>query len=795
MKPLPHPTPLISIFFATGIVISSLLNVSLYEAPALGIIAALFIPIIFFKRYTQTIKIFYISFLTIITGFIAHEINDLNPVKIFAPDTYLSSLEIHGKIETLELPGQDGFDFTVVTDSIGYNGKVKKAEYVFLVQVKREYISNIDSLYSSMAPGRRVSFKGNMYNKTKARVPGEFNYFSYLTTKGISGVCYSNNTPEIRTTDREKNRFGSYILGARLAIAKIIQDNTNPESAALLKSLLLGDRSDISQETKADFITSGVMHVLAISGLHVGFITIIFLFLFGRFGIVTKSVLTITGLIAFFLISGMSISVFRAVIMASVFLIARISDRETSIYNSLGIAALLLLVIDPDSLFNASFQLSFTAVFSIAYFYPYFEERIERLQLKFSGLKWLLKMFAVSFSAQTGTLPLIILYFGKLSIISLAANLIVIPMTGVIIGIGILLIPVSAVSSYFAALTGSAADGMIRLLFDIVAYSSSFSFASVNIAGYNILSLLIFYFFIFLLFRHLKDFSGRIPKIILTIFVIVNIYLFTGIVKTKFFDEGKLNILFIDVGQGDAALIKFPGEGAALIDGGDIKIRDRGDHVLLPLFAYLGIEKIDYGFITHYDSDHFGGFLKPLYRNKICKLIIPPADTSKETERKLLRFINAHSSDTEYFSKQIISKGEIRIFLMNNPIDFAGYSNNERSCVIMLQYGKNKILFTGDIEKEGEEYLKSGYGDFLNSDVLKVAHHGSKTSTSEEFLEAVTPEISVISVGGSNPFGHPHVLTLSALERAKSEIHRTDRDGSVLVVVDGRGVRVKEWRE
>jgi len=802
MKGISYPASPAAIFFGAGIIISSLLNTSLRqgigfsisETPAIIIATALFIPLIFFRRFSLTSKTLYISLLAINFGFITYGIHNINPVTIFAPNISLSSLEIHGTIENIELPGEEGFSFTVRTDSLGYNGKTKKTEQVFLVKVKKAETADIDSLYRELAPGRSIRFITDMYNRSGAKIPGEFNYYSYLTTKGINGLCYVENPGEIKLTDNHQNLFGTFLLNIRLRIAEVFKEYTNPESTALLKSLLLGDRSDLSQETKSDFITSGVMHVLAISGLHVSFITVIFLFMFGRFGIVTKSILTMLGLILFLFISGMSISVFRAVLMSSVFLIGRIFDRETNIYNSLGIAALILLIADPGSLFDVSFQLSFAAVYSIAFFYPYFENWIDNLRIKSVTIKGILQMTAVSLAAQIGTLPLIVLWFGKLSIISLVANLLVIPMSGIIVGIGILLIPVSAISAYFGMLTGSAADVMIKLLLDIVAYSSSFSFSSVSIAGYNNYSLIIYYFFIFLLFYYLKSFSSLIPKIILTIFIVANIYLFTEIVSTKFFEDGKLNILFVDVGQGDAAIIKFPDSQTALIDGGDIKFRDTGERVLNPLLTYLGIDKIDYGFISHLDSDHFGGFLNLIYHGKADKLVISPPDSSSNTEKKVLRFINRHNVNTGYFSKRIFNTGNGRIYLLNDPSVFEGYKSNERSGLIIVQYGSKKILFTGDIEKYGEEYITGKYSAFLASDILKVPHHGSKTSTSEKFLESVKPRISVISVSANNPFGHPHPLTLSALHRAKSEIYRTDRDGSLLFVTDGKSVSVKEWK-
>lgn len=788
-----YPSLIVSCLFAMGIIIAEIVGRPLGQTYYFVLIIFLVSFLIFIKSIPYVYKFFIILLLTISTGFFVHSANNLNHLKTFAPDIYLDEVSISGKVEKVDLLGSRYLRFQIISDSVLFRGKTIKVNYLFQVSLNKEDTISVDSVYAQILPGRKISVIGNMYNKSKVRVPGEFNYSEYLRGKGICGSINLKDPKNISVDKHGENYFASRLLWIRQGIADIFSEYTTVQSAGLLKSLLLGDRNDISAETRSEFVKAGVIHILAISGLHVGFIAVLFSFLFGRFCIITRSTLTILGLFLFLFISGMSVSVLRAVIMGTVFFIAKIFDKETSIFNSLGIAALIILIFSPNSLFDISFQLSFAAVFSIAYIYPKLEKIIINLKIKPEALKSIFKLFSVTLAAQIGTIPLVLLYFGKLSIISLITNILVIPIAGIIVGMGILLIAVSFLVSFLPVITGEAINGVIILLFNIIARSSSYSFSYINVAGYNMISLLIYYGSLALLFFLLKKFSSALAKVVLIIFTSISISVFSGIVQTEFFEKGKLNILFVDVGQGDATLIRFPNGKSAIVDAGDIKFRDSGVKTIAPLLAYLGIDIIDYGFITHYDLDHFGGMLNLIYHNKIKNLIIPPIDTCIEVEKKLTQFINRHSVKFSEFKKTIINVGESKMFLLNSPPK-SGISANMRSGVILIQHGKTKVLLTGDIEYPGELELIHNYAEQLDSDVLKVAHHGSKTSTSDEFISKVTPKISIISAGVNNRFGHPHINTLYTLKKFKSDVYRTDKEGSILLVSDGVQFKKFEWQ-
>ncbi len=396
------------------------------------------------------------------------------------------------------------------------------------------------------------------------------------------------------------------------------------QTAALLKGLLLADRSDIGFETKNQFINSGVVHILAVSGLHTGFIALIFFVLLGRLNLYLRSVLTIIGLILFMIITGIPASVFRAVVMGAVMITAFLLNRSTNIYNSLAIAALILLAADPSEIFNPGFQLSFISVLSIAYFFPHFEKLLKRTGIENKFLKYILLFAALSLSAQIGTFPITLFYFGKFSLISILMNLAVIPLAGVILGTAISTLILFPISVWAASVYAAANDMFTDLLMVLVKYAGSSGYAFLDIVKYSTADVLIFYLFVMtgiFLVRHLKSFR---TIAIFLILITANIYIYSLPSENDLRDKDKLNVFMLDVGQGDSFIIKLPGGKTVLIDAGSASpFFDNGERIILPAMRRLEIEKFDYGFVSHIDADHYGGFISLIEKQKIRNIYKP----------------------------------------------------------------------------------------------------------------------------------------------------------------------------
>ena len=698
-------------------------------------------------------------------------------------------------VKSVELERSFEIVFNVISDSISFDNKLFITKDELICKFRGDSLKR-KNLYADIKPGNKIFLTGTFQKGREKRNPGEFDYNKYLLSKGIVGLFISYDTDSINIYDKNADYFKVTLLAVRKHIDKIIHDLHQPETAGLLRGLLLADRSEIDFETKNDFINSGVIHVLAVSGLHVGYVLIIFLFIFGRFGIYTRSILTVTGLLLFMFITGVPPSVFRATLMSIIIIIAFLTNRTTNLINSIAIAAVIILIFNPNEIYNPGFQLSFAAVLSIGIIYPYFQKRIKILKLKHKAIEKILLFLGVSLSAQIGTIPFTLSYFSKLSLISLLTNLIVIPAVGIIIGIafitvisGLILYPIAI---YFAA----ANDLIATLMMKLINFSGNLDFSFLWIRNYSLFDSLIFYFVLILAAILLKN-AQKYSVIVLTLIAALIMIIFLSRLDDKqLLVDDKLSVLMIDVGQGDSFLIKFPNEKIALIDAGEANpYIDNGERVIIPLLDYLGIDKIDYGFISHLDLDHYGGFVSLLYNNRIKEIYRPKPDSSDKSIR-LEKFLDKLSITRNYYHKEELTIGKSVINILNNADDeyFNKLSSNDKSGFIKIVYSKTSFLFVGDAEIPAETYYLNHDKQVLDSDVLKVGHHGSKTGSTYEFLKAVSPKIALVSVGIKNKFGHPSDIVLQRLKSLKSEILRTDSLGAVLIQSDGKNIVNVDWR-
>ena len=472
------------------------------------------------------------------------------------------------------------------------------------------------------------------------------------------------------------------------------------------------------------------------------------------------------------------------------------SNRTTNIINSISIAAVIILLFNPNELYNPGFQLSFSAVLAIGILYPRFQQSIFKLGIKNKWLKFVLLFCAVSLSAQIGTLPFTLAYFSKLSIIALLANLLVIPAVGIIISIAFITI-IFGLISYPLAVYFALVNNLISgLMIDLIRFTGNLDFSFLWIREYSLYDSIVFYAFAaFILFTF-----GRIRNISLKIVVSVistfSIIIYSSLDNKNILEKNKLNILMIDVGQGDSFFIKFPNGKTALIDAGEANpFIDNGERVIIPLLDYLGIDKIDYGFISHLDLDHYGGFVSLIYNDRVKEIYRPLPDSSEKSNR-FEKFIKQKQIKTNIFAKSIINIGNAKVYILNDPYDYS-YSNlssNDKSGILKIVYGATSYLFVGDCEYPGEFYLTSRFGQILNSDVLKVGHHGSPTGSSKTFLNLVSPEISLVSAGIKNKFSHPAKSVIASLENLNSKIFRTDLMGAVLLQSDGEIIKKINWK-
>jgi competence protein ComEC len=257
------------------------------------------------------------------------------------------------------------------------------------------------------------------------------------------------------------------------------------------------------------------------------------------------------------------------------------------------------------------------------------------------------------------------------------------------------------------------------------------------------------------------------------------------------FSQNELNVMMIDVGQGDSFLIRFPNGKTALIDAGEASMNfDNGEKVILPLLNYLDISEIDYAFVSHIDSDHYSGFVSLIQAGKIKQLYKPRLDTALTRDIKFENYIRSYHIPINYYNNSEIKIGNARIFVLNNkyrPFRKSN-SNNDNSSLLKIIYGNTSFLFTGDLGKTAEKYYADYYNIYLKSDVLKVSHHGSKYCSTLNILNKIQPQFALISAGIKNKYNHPSGEVLTRLRMFHTNILRTDKEGAILLKSDGNSV-------
>ena len=792
-----YPIIKITIFFALGILFQSqlVLNTHYYLITILISFSIIILSLLLSRNLlARSVRKVLFAIIIILSGAFYYTFS-IQTVSYPFDLPKIKNAKIVAHVNTIELITNNKLTLEIYAREINDSITMDKNANKFVLNIWEDSLFTVNNIYKQIKIGNTISLIGTISKAKNDRNPGEFNYEKYLNNKGIVGLINCYKPEQLEIVDNTNSNLRNIVFSIRKKIDESIKKNHSKTAAALLKGILLADRKDLDYDIRTTFVNSGVIHVLAVSGLHVGFIIGIFFLLFGRFNIRLKYILTIVGIVIFLVITGGHSSVFRASTMAIIFLIARLSARSTNGYNSISIAAFLLLLLDPNELFNPGFQLSFSAVLSILIIYPIFSEKIYRLKINALS-KNLLLFISVSIAAQLGTLPFTLIYFHKLSIISIFANLIVIPIIGVIVALGV----TTLILSFFlpvASVFASANMILIEAMFYFVNYTSSLTFSYIPIYNFSLVDGIFFYFFLIIIIYSIYKYNNKVLLILTILLTIISFSNYLYLDNEEILPKNNLSIVAIDVGQGDAILIKFPNDKIALIDAGNsTEYFDNGERVIYPLLQKLEIDKINTAFISHMDSDHFAGIISLVEKN-IIDTIYKPCDKFSIKDNIFEEFVEANNIYLKHYSEGSFEIGGAKVFFLNDTssMTYKQFDSNNKSGIIKICYGNNSFLFVGDAEIEAEEYLVNLYDRFLNADVLKIGHHGSSTSSSEEFVELVNPKIGIISAGVMNKFNHPSKKIVNLYNERNVKLFRTDYEGAIIFTSDGEEISKIDWRE
>jgi competence protein ComEC len=506
--------------------------------------------------------------------------------------------------------------------------------------------------------------------------------------------------------------------------------------------------------------------------------------------------------------------------MALIFLVALIVGRQKDLYNTLAIAALIILVILPEALFDSSFQLSFMAVLALIYIVPHFRD-FSLKQLDFlplwgqSIIRYIYLSAIVCVAVTIGTLPLIIYYSNRVSSITIIANLISVPLLGtLVLTILMFFILCAFFSPAIAGCLIKLASFFVQISVNIINKLAAPSWSSFNCTTPSIVEITVFYLFIFLVIQFIearkkrktsKEFSPHRFRVLKYLLIITVVFFAADIIYLTFKDKlsTDLKITVIDVGQGNSTLVRFPGGGNMLIDGGGFSDSsfDTGKSVLAPFLYHERISNVDTVVLSHPHPDHLLGLIyimnnfnvRQAWRSNL------PIDLEDYPEwEKAIQFNNINVSLVSNKFPEKIFNG-VRVNVLWPPNYSARETNNlsydevnDSSLVLKITFGKVSFLIPGDISTDIEKQLiKSGVN--LRSDVLVVPHHGSAYSSSAEFIKAVACRYAIVSVGKANVFHHPHPLTIQRYYDAGVNLFRTDRDGAITITTDGNNLRINTF--
>ncbi|MCD6451576.1 MAG: DNA internalization-related competence protein ComEC/Rec2 [Acidobacteria bacterium] len=621
-----------------------------------------------------------------------------------------------------------------------------------------------------------------------------FDYREYLHSKGLYFTCYAKSPFAIEIKERGK---GSPLLAPFLRLRRFFSRAVERHfvtgrgwlttEGALIKAMTIGEREMVPHWVERMMRELGIYHLLAISGLHIGIISyfLYFLLLKGfRLSDRISSFVLLIIIVFYALLLPARPSILRASLMAGIYLLGRVIGREGSLLGALSLSAIIVLLIDPRSLFTLGFKLSYLATLSIALLSQRIVPYLRFLPRRFAEIT------AISLSAQIGVLPILLLYFDIVSPLSFPATLIAFPLVGAIIFGGGIFYLLSIISGSASLVMGVLLSTITSLFLKVVSFLSHYSFAYYLptpflfvVAGYYLA-------LVFLLFSKRK-------KVFLVGFVVFLLLLITYPFPQQASSE--LNIVFFDVGKGESILIRFPGRKVMLIDGGGSEGDNgaTGELTIAPYLFHLGIRRIDYLVASHFHTDHVNGLFPLIERFEIGEFFMGNGPREIINYRRLMKVVARKNIPIRKLKRgDELTIAGVRIEVLNpSPDPYVSLAEeNDDSLVFKITMGKVKVLLPADIGGKKERELVALYRDELRSHILKAAHHGAEDSNTEPFLKEVSPRAIVVTGWVKSRGRRLSGVVKDRFQRLPALIKTTGEEGEVDVEIDGVGFWITPYR-
>lgn len=646
------------------------------------------------------------------------------------------------------------------------------------------YDGSKQNLFAKSRQGNMIECTGTYSSFERAGNPGEFDELTYYGSRNIGGRVFADSY----VVRDDRYDFLQHVLdGLRQRMVECLFEAMEEDDAGLMCAMLLGEKTYLPDEEKELYQRMGIGHMLVISGLHISLLAAGLFFFLRNFVMPMKQavIVTVVFLFAYGKFTGFEVAASRAVLMMCCALFARYTGRCYDPPSALSLSGLLTLIQEPEQLFQCGFLLSYTAVSGILLFAPV----MERAQIK----NKVAKAFFSSASVSAVTLPVMLWFYNETCPYSVFVNMIVLPFLSLLIGVGAL----GGIFSFFCPAGGSlllaTAHYILRFYEMVCRIVSQLPYSNV-VTGRPPLWCVVLYYIILILAVccYLRWDGGKSRRILAAGAA--------ALCACLFFFRPRFEFLYtqLDVGQGDCACV-FYEDKTYLIDAGSSSESEIGKYTVQKFLKFYGRRRIDAVFVSHSDADHTNGIVEMAKHQEdwgipLDRAILPAVGKRDENYEALVRTLACCDVPVYGMKKgDCFREGEFVLSCLHPYPEYEWESENDYSLTLDLSYRGLRILCTGDLEESGEKKIvESGLLSKNGYDVLKVGHHGSKTSSSEAFLQAVSPGYALISAGKKNRYGHPADVTLDRLGMVGARVFSTIERGAVMI---GEGNRVSCWRE
>ncbi len=670
--------------------------------------------------------------------------------------------------------------------------------------------------------GDMVRLSGNISNIDTPSNVGVMNMYNYYRARGIlySATAKDVDICKIQSGTRKScleiyYRYCSKLQELRTKLSTQLDKIASEETASFFKGVLLGEKNLIDDYRERLYRLNGIAHIIVISGLHIAILGGIVFKIFSYLGLrhFLSTVFSICFVLLYGIMSGMGFATLRAIVMLIISMIGARLGKDYDMVTSMSIALIITLLIEPFRILDGGIWLSYGAVSGVImgrYIIRLFEgaNPFKRLKKKRKRIYKLLCTIIVTLSVNIVLSPIMLFLYYELPVYSLISNMLVVPVMGILIFIGIIGLALSYISLIWGFIIFLPGKYIIEYITYVCELIIKLPFHTINCGQPVLVSIIIYYITLILILllikpKHQEKIRQEVYKRFgcwldykkwrWVKYTLISIILLIGACSIILIEKHneKSFVYFVDVGQGDGVIIRNDDGNNMIIDGGSVSNSKLGEYVLLPVIKYFGMSEIDYWFVTHNDTDHTSGLVNIMSQGKLSgvkikNIVIPETKLEEDGFSELISTASNLGIKVIYLtSGDKIVFGNSKITCVA-PVSNQKYEDkNQASLGLLYEAEGVGILFTGDMDEKALQYMYEANQDILidNIDILKVPHHGSRYSICEELLWGIKPAISIISAGEKNIYGHPHKETLEELKGVGSVCFTTSEVGGIMIEI------------